>query len=119
GTAAEAHRQHDRAGGRRRPPQGARGAGSLMSESAHPAGADPSPPLSVPRHVAIIMDGNGRWARQRGLPQWAGHRAGTKNIRKIVENSVELGIEVLTLYAFSTENWQRPGDEVNGLLALL
>jgi undecaprenyl diphosphate synthase len=90
-----------------------------MSASAHPAGAAPSPKLSVPRHVAIIMDGNGRWARQRGLPRLAGHRAGTKNIRKIVETSVELGIEVLTLYAFSTENWQRPGDEVNGLLELL
>src|SRR5438874_12039266 len=90
-----------------------------MSASAHPAGAAPSPPLSVPRHVAIIMDGNGRWAKQRGLPRLAGHRAGTKNIRRIVEASVELGVEVLTLYAFSTENWQRPGDEVSGLLGLL
>ena len=73
----------------------------------------------VPRHVAIIMDGNGRWAQQRGLPRLAGHRAGTENIRRIIEACVEAGVEVLTLYAFSTENWRRPGDEVSGLLAIL
>jgi len=73
----------------------------------------------VPRHIAIIMDGNGRWARERGLPRLAGHRAGTENIRRIVESCVEAGIEVLTLYAFSTENWQRPAEEVRGLLHLL
>jgi undecaprenyl diphosphate synthase len=73
----------------------------------------------VPRHVAIIMDGNGRWATRRLLPRVAGHRAGTKNIRRIVEAAVETGVEVLTLYAFSTENWRRPDDEVRGLMVLL
>jgi undecaprenyl diphosphate synthase len=72
-----------------------------------------------PRHVAIIMDGNGRWARARGLERLAGHRAGTENIRPIIEGCVELGIEILTLYAFSTENWRRPADEVNGLFEIL
>jgi len=73
----------------------------------------------VPRHVAIIMDGNGRWARARGLPRLAGHRAGTQNIRRVLEACVEYGIEVLTIYAFSTENWGRPDDEVRGLMRLL
>ncbi len=73
----------------------------------------------LPRHVAIIMDGNGRWARARGLPRLAGHRAGTQNIRPILEAAVEFGIEVLTLWAFSTENWGRPEQEVRGLLRLL
>ena len=78
------------------------------------------PPLSkIPRHVAIIMDGNGRWAKKRGLPRLAGHRAGTENIRRILEASVDFGIEVLTLWAFSTENWGRPKEEVRGLLRLL
>jgi len=62
----------------------------------------------VPGHVAIIMDGNCRWARARGEERLAGHRAGTENIRPIIEKCVELGIEILTLYAFSTENWRRP-----------
>jgi undecaprenyl diphosphate synthase len=61
----------------------------------------------APRHVAIIMDGNGRWARQRGLPRHLGHREGMKSIREVVEGSVDAGIEILTLFAFSTENWQR------------
>ena len=74
---------------------------------------------TAPHHVAIIMDGNGRWAGERNLPRLAGHRAGTENIRRIIEGCVELGIEVLTLYAFSTENWRRPGDEVSGLMAIL
>lgn len=74
---------------------------------------------SRPRHIAIIMDGNGRWARRRGLPRLAGHRAGTENIRRIVEACVEEGIGILTLYAFSTENWSRPPDEVRGLLGIL
>lgn len=74
---------------------------------------------SPPRHVAIIMDGNGRWARSRGLPRLAGHRAGTENIRPILEASVEFGIETLTIWAFSTENWQRPEAEVRGLLRIL
>jgi len=75
--------------------------------------------LSVPRHVAIIMDGNGRWARARGLPRLAGHRAGTENLRPILEASVDLGIEILTIWAFSTENWRRPESEVRGLLGIL
>lgn len=73
----------------------------------------------VPRHVAIIMDGNGRWAKARGLPRLAGHRAGTENIRPILEASVEFGIEILTIWAFSTENWRRPEEEVKGLLRIL
>jgi undecaprenyl diphosphate synthase len=73
----------------------------------------------VPRHVAIIMDGNGRWAKARGLPRLAGHRAGTENIRPVLEASVEFGIEILTIWAFSTENWQRPDEEVTGLLRIL
>ncbi len=73
----------------------------------------------VPRHVAIIMDGNGRWARARGLPRLAGHRAGTENLRPILEASVEFGIEILTIWAFSTENWRRPETEVRGLLRIL
>lgn len=74
---------------------------------------------AVPNHVAIIMDGNGRWAQERGLPRLAGHSAGTENIRRIIEGCVELGVRVLTLYAFSTENWRRPDDEVRGLMAIL
>lgn len=73
----------------------------------------------VPRHVAIIMDGNGRWAQQRGLPRLAGHRAGTENVRRILEACVDLGVKILTLYAFSTENWTRPREEVDGLMSLL
>ena len=73
----------------------------------------------VPRHVAIIMDGNGRWAKARGLPRLAGHRAGTENLRPILEASVEFGIEYLTIWAFSTENWTRPEREVQGLLRIL
>ena len=73
----------------------------------------------VPRHVAIIMDGNGRWAKARGRPRLAGHRAGTENIRPILEACVEFGIEILTIWAFSTENWRRPEAEVKGLLRIL
>lgn len=77
-------------------------------------------PLSeVPQHVAIIMDGNGRWARARGLPRLAGHRAGTENIRRVLEACVEYGVKVLTIYAFSTENWGRPEAEVKGLMNIL
>jgi undecaprenyl diphosphate synthase len=72
-----------------------------------------------PQHVAIIMDGNGRWARQRGLPRLAGHKAGGENIRPVVKAFVGHGVEYLTLYAFSTENWSRPKREVTGLLNLL
>ena len=73
----------------------------------------------VPTHVAIIMDGNGRWASKRGLPRIAGHHAGTENLRRIITTSVEFGIKYLTIYAFSTENWDRPSDEVEGLLSIL
>ncbi|BDG59381.1 isoprenyl transferase [Caldinitratiruptor microaerophilus] len=72
-----------------------------------------------PRHVAIIMDGNGRWAAERGQPRIAGHRAGVESIRHVVRACPDLGIEVLTLYAFSTENWKRPRAEVEALMALL
>ena len=70
---------------------------------------------TIPRHVAIIMDGNGRWAKKRGLPRLAGHKAGTENLRRIIKACVEFGIEYLTIYAFSTENWGRPREEVAGL----
>jgi len=73
---------------------------------------------SVPRHVAIIMDGNGRWARARGLPRVAGHKAGVETVRRVVRACAELGVEALTLYSFSTENWQRPEPEVKFLLRL-
>jgi undecaprenyl diphosphate synthase len=73
----------------------------------------------LPRHVAIIMDGNGRWARQRRLPRVAGHRAGVDAVRQAVESSARLGLEVLTLYAFSQENWKRPRAEVEFLMELL
>ena len=72
-----------------------------------------------PKHVAIIMDGNGRWAKQHGLSRQAGHRAGTENIRRIIQGFGERGVEVLTLYAFSTENWSRPRREVNALMRLI
>ncbi len=74
---------------------------------------------AVPRHVAIIMDGNGRWAKARHLPRVAGHRAGVEAVRRVVEAAPDLGIEVLTLYAFSSENWKRPADEVGDLMGLL
>jgi len=73
---------------------------------------------SVPRHVAIIMDGNGRWAAQRGLPRLAGHRAGAKAVRETILTAIHLGIECLTIYSFSSENWSRPADEVTGLMDL-
>jgi undecaprenyl diphosphate synthase len=76
-------------------------------------------PERLPRHVAIIMDGNGRWAGQRHLPRVEGHRAGIAAVRDVVETSARAGIEVLTLYAFSVENWKRPAAEVNTLMALL
>ena len=75
--------------------------------------------LKVPRHIGLIMDGNGRWAKRRGLPRAAGHKAGVENLRRIIRACVELGIPHLTIYAFSTENWSRPIDEVKGLLFLL
>ncbi len=76
-------------------------------------------PARLPRHVAVIMDGNGRWARRRHLPRVAGHRAGIQSVRETVESAARLGVEVLTLYAFSQENWKRPRPEVDTLMALL
>jgi undecaprenyl diphosphate synthase len=87
-----------------------------MSTAPLPANADPTP---GPQHVAIIMDGNGRWAKARGLPRVAGHRRGADAVRRVVRGAGELGIPVLTLFAFSTENWTRPADEVNDLMGLL
>jgi undecaprenyl diphosphate synthase len=72
----------------------------------------------VPVHIAIIMDGNGRWALARGLPRLAGHRAGTENLRRVIEACIEFGIKYLTIYAFSTENWGRPQEEVQGLMKI-
>jgi len=77
------------------------------------------PPKIIPAHVAIILDGNGRWARARGLPRNAGHRAGVENLRPVLEACGEFGIKYLTVYAFSTENWSRPADEVQGLMNIL
>ncbi len=87
--------------------------------------ADPGPELlaridleRIPRHVAVIMDGNGRWAAARNLPRVAGHRAGAKAVRELIAASIELGVEYLTIYSFSSENWSRPADEVSGLMRL-
>lgn len=77
------------------------------------------PADKLPKHVAIIMDGNGRWALSRGLPRLAGHKAGTENLRRIIRASVEFGVKYLTIYAFSTENWGRPPEEVQGLMYIL
>ncbi|MDX2433101.1 MAG: isoprenyl transferase [Desulfobacterales bacterium] len=76
-------------------------------------------PERIPRHVAIIMDGNGRWAKQRNLPRIMGHKAGVESVKNIVKSARELNLEVLTLYAFSIENWKRPSFEVQGLMTLL
>jgi undecaprenyl diphosphate synthase len=73
----------------------------------------------IPTHIAIIMDGNGRWAKARNLPRLAGHRAGTENLRRILWACVEFGIKTLTIWAFSTENWRRPQEEVHGLMDIL
>ena len=73
----------------------------------------------IPRHVAIIMDGNGRWAKRQGLARMFGHRQGVETVHNITETAAELGISYLTLYAFSTENWNRPKEEVDALMALL
>jgi len=76
-------------------------------------------PAYIPRHVAIIMDGNGRWAKRQLKPRLYGHKVGVDSVQAIVECAAECGVEVLTLYAFSTENWNRPDDEVGGLMGLL
>jgi len=76
-------------------------------------------PAKMPRHIAIIMDGNGRWARKRGLPRVMGHREGVKSVRAAVENCARFDLEALTIYAFSTENWNRPQKEIDALMKLL
>ena len=84
-----------------------------------PASATEQPSAGpVPRHVAVIMDGNGRWAEQRSLPRAAGHRAGTRTVRSTIEHSVRRGVTALTLFAFSSENWQRPAEEIGLLMRL-
>ena len=83
-----------------------------------PEGRIVRPSTTLPRHVAIIMDGNGRWANQRGRPRTSGHLAGARTVRSIVEHARRAGIPVLTLYAFSSDNWRRPGDEVGALMSL-
>ena len=78
-----------------------------------------SQPNEVPAHIAIIMDGNGRWAKSRGLPRKAGHRAGAETVREAVDVCLDLGVDYLTLYAFSSENWNRPPNEIDALMKLL
>ncbi len=95
-----------------------RKAATPTAKRPRPAPRAESPP-AAPKHVALIMDGNGRWAKERGLSRQAGHRAGTENIRNIIQAFGERGVEVLTLYAFSTENWTRPRREVNALMRLI
>lgn len=80
------------------------------------AASSPKSPAALPRHIAVIMDGNGRWAAKRALPRPAGHRMGAKAVKQTVENCARRGIEVLTLFAFSSENWQRPREEVSMLM---
>lgn len=76
------------------------------------------PPSRIPRHIAVIMDGNGRWANQRGLPRAFGHQAGAQAVRLLMESAAAIGVEILTLYSFSSENWKRPREEVDALMAL-
>lgn len=82
-------------------------------------GAEPAPRGLVPRHVAVVMDGNGRWARQRYMPRFFGHKAGVDTLVKVVNGFADRGIEYLTVYAFSSENWKRPTEEVSGLMSLV
>ena len=84
-----------------------------------PASQAPADPQNIPRHVAIIMDGNGRWAKSRGLPRIEGHRRGVETVRTVTYAARDLGVRMLTLYAFSAENWNRPKDEVGALMGLL
>ena len=91
-----------------------------MSPAAAPEGAEGlGEGQRVPRHVAIIMDGNGRWAKQRGLPRVAGHRAGAEAVRRALQAAADSGVEVLTIYAFSSENWRRSAEEISDLTALM
>ena len=91
---------------------------SAAPAPACPEGA-PTPRSQAPRHMAIIMDGNGRWARERGLARSAGHRAGTENIHRVLHSIADGGVKYLTLFAFSTENWERPDEEIDALIGLL
>ena len=75
--------------------------------------------LKIPNHVAIILDGNGRWAKAKGMPRNYGHAQGSKNVERICEDAYKMGIKYLTVYAFSTENWKRPKDEVDSIMQLL
>src|SRR5690242_6676539 len=88
-----------------------------MVDNQEPAAADA--PFGVPRHIAIIMDGNGRWAAQRGLPRVEGHRRGVEALRRTVRAAGELGVRVLTIFSFSSENWSRPQQEIVDLMGLL
>jgi undecaprenyl diphosphate synthase len=90
-----------------------------MPSKSPPARPEPAEGTLVPAHIAIIMDGNGRWAKQRGLPRLEGHRRGVETVRTTTYAARDLGVRVLTLYAFSAENWNRPADEVGGLMRLL
>jgi undecaprenyl diphosphate synthase len=90
-----------------------------MSTAPILAAVPDAPGAPLPRHVAIIMDGNGRWAKQRHLPRLAGHKAGVEAVRRVTRAARALGIEALTLYAFSSENWRRPAEEVGDLMGLL
>lgn len=92
---------------------------SVNSTDANAVTNEPRPELSIPRHVAIIMDGNGRWATRQGKTRTEGHQAGTENVRRVIEEFVRSGVEYLTLFAFSTENWGRPSDEVSALISIL
>src|SRR5690242_2179332 len=89
---------------------------AVRAPTPHPSGATPPdvPAELVPRHVAIVMDGNGRWARQRGLPRTAGHEQGEHSLFDVVEGAIEIGVKAVSAYAFSTENWSRSPDEEIG-----
>jgi undecaprenyl diphosphate synthase len=92
---------------------------TIMSKTNKTSESDDTALKRIPKHVAIIMDGNGRWAKQRGLPRSEGHRQGTENLRRLIRAAVEFNIEILTIYAFSTENWNRPRREVQLLMRIL
>jgi undecaprenyl diphosphate synthase len=94
------------------------GRGPVRPPTPHPSGATPPPiqPELVPRHVAIVMDGNGRWAKQRGLPRTAGHEQGESSLFDVVEGAIEIGVRAISAYAFSTENWSRSPEEVRFLM---
>ncbi|MFK7882720.1 MAG: isoprenyl transferase [Phycisphaerales bacterium] len=92
---------------------------STKFPEADPAGLIPDvPPARIPRHIAVIMDGNGRWAEDRGFPRVFGHQAGASGVREVITACAKIGVEVLTLYSFSSENWRRPGEEIEALMRL-